>query len=226
MYVGNVMRTALVTVPPDTTLLSAQDILEKNRINHLLVVDADGELLGIVSDRDLKKSWASSATTLSKNELMYLLDQVTVFSIMAKKTIAITPGTTIERAALLMNQNRINALPVLEGKDLVGIITSSDVIKILLEAIGIDKDSARLTVLVKDRIGVISDISQTLRNQGINIRSLFTWPENDHPGVYYLVIRVPADSGEKAAASLTDSGFKVLSHYVKDLGPYLPGGEH
>ena len=79
-----------------------------------------------------------------------------------------------------------------------------------------------MTVLVKDRIGVISDISQTLRNQGINIRSLFTWPENTHPGVYYLVVRVPADAGEKAAASLENSGFKVLSQYVKDLSPYLP----
>ena len=224
MYVGNVMRTELVTVPPETTLLSAQDLLEKKQINHLLVVDSEGELLGIISDRDLKKSWASSATTLSKNELMYLLDQVTVFSIMAKKTIAITPGTTIERAALLMNQNRINALPVLDGKELVGIITSSDVIKILLEAIGIDKDSARLTVLVKDRIGVISDISKVLRDDGINIRSLFTWPEKDHPGVYYLVIRVPADAGENAAASLAKGSFKVLSRYVKDLRPYLPPG--
>lgn len=222
MYVGNVMRSELVTVPPETTLLSAQNILEQKQINHLLVVDSDGELLGIVSDRDLKKSWASSATTLSKNELMYLLDQVTVASIMAKKTITIAPGTTIERAALLMNENRINALPIVEGDDLVGIITSRDVIKILLEAIGIEKDSARLTVLVRDRIGVISDISQALRDKGINIRSLFTWPENDHPGVYYLVVRVPADVGEKAAAGLQEKGFKVLSHYVKDLSPYLP----
>ena len=217
------MRTQLVTVPPDTTLLAAQKTLEKEQINHLLVVDGEGELLGIVSDRDLKKSWASSATTLSKNELMYLLDQVTVASIMAKKTMTIAPGTTIERAALLMNQNRINALPVLDGDDLVGIITSSDVIKVLLEAIGIEKDSARLTVLVKDRVGVISDISQTLRAQGINIRSLFTWPEKGHPGVYYLVVRVPAADGESAAASLEKAGFKILTRYVKDLDPYLPG---
>lgn len=223
MYVGTVMRKELVTVPPDTTLFSAQKILEEKQINHLLVVDKGGELIGLVSDRDLKKSWASSATTLSKNELMYLLDQVTVASIMARKTITIAPGTTIERAALLMNENRINALPVLEGDNLVGIITSRDVVKILLEAIGIEKDSARLTVLVKDRIGVISDISQALRDQGINIRSLFTWPEKDHPGVFYLVVRVPAAAGEQASASLEQRGFKVLPHYVKDLSPYLPG---
>jgi acetoin utilization protein AcuB len=223
MYVGTVMRKELVTVPPDTTLFAAQKILEEKQINHLLVVDRSGELIGLVSDRDLKKSWASSATTLSKNELMYLLDQVTVASIMARKTITIAPGTTIERAALLMNENRINALPVLDGNDLVGIITSRDVVKILLEAIGIEKDSARLTVLVKDRIGVISDISQALRDLGINIRSLFTWPEKDHPGVFYLVVRVPAAAGEQATASLEQRGFRVLPHYVKDLSPYLPG---
>ena len=55
-----------------------------------------------------------------------------------------------------------------------------------------------------------------------SIRSLFTWPENTHPGVYYLVVRVPAAAGAKAAASLENSGFKVLSQYVKDLSPYLP----
>jgi acetoin utilization protein AcuB len=222
MYVGTVMRTELVTIPPETTLISAQEVLEEKHINHLLVVDSKKELLGIVSDRDLKKSWASSATSLSKNELMYLLNQITVESIMTKKTTTISPGTTIERAGLLMNQNNINALPVIEDNELVGILTSRDVVRVLLEAIGIDKDSSRLTVLVKDRVGVIADISQKLRDEGISIRSLFTWATIDHPDVYYLVIRVPAQMGDKASACIEEKGFKVLSGYTKDLSPYLP----
>ena len=222
MYVGTVMRTDLTTVAPETSLVAAQETLEQQKINHLLIVDRDNELLGIVSDRDLKKSWASSATTLSKNELNYLLDQVTVADIMTKKTLTITPATTIERAALLMNQHRINALPVLEGDELVGIITSRDVMRVLLEAVGLETDSSRLTILVKDRIGVISDISQSLRAEGINIRSLFTWPEKTHPGVYYLVVRVPAVDGDKAAVCLENQGFKVLTAYTQDLDPYQP----
>ncbi len=224
MYIGTVMRTDLTTVAPKTTLVAAQEILDQKAIDHLLIVDEHNELLGIVSDRDLKKSWASSATTLSKNELMYLLDQVTVADIMTKKTLTITSATTIERAALLMNQHRINALPVLEDDELVGIITSRDVMGVLLEAVGIEKDSSRLTILVKDRIGVISDISQSLRAEDINIRSLFTWPEKAHPGVYYLVVRVPAADGDKAAACLEKNGFKVLTRYTRDLDPYLPTG--
>ncbi len=224
MYVGTVMRTDLTTVAPKTTLVAAQELLEQKKINHLLIVDAGNELLGIVSDRDLKKSWASSATTLSKNELIYLLDQVTVADIMTKKTLTITPATTIERAALLMNQHRINALPVIEEDELVGIITSRDVMRVLLEAVGLETDSTRLTILVKDRIGVISDISQSLRAEAINIRSLFTWPEKTHPGVYYLVVRVPAGDGDKAAACLAKEGFKVLTAYTQDLDPYQPAG--
>jgi acetoin utilization protein AcuB len=222
MYVGTVMRTDLKTVAPETTLVAAQEILEQEKINHLLIVDRNNELMGIVSDRDLKKSWASSATTLSKNELIYLLDQVTVAAIMTRKTLTISPATTIERAALLMNQHNINALPVLEDDELVGIITSRDVMGVLLEAVGIEKDSSRLTVLVKDRIGVIADISRILRAEEINIRSLFTWPEKTHPGVYYLVVRVPAGDGDKAAVCLAKDGFKVLTAYTQDLDPYQP----
>jgi acetoin utilization protein AcuB len=216
------MRTDLKTVAPETTLVAAQEILEQEKINHLLIVDRNNELMGIVSDRDLKKSWASSATTLSKNELIYLLDQVTVAAIMTRKTLTISPATTIERAALLMNQHNINALPVLEDDELVGIITSRDVMGVLLEAVGIEKDSSRLTVLVKDRIGVIADISRILRAEEINIRSLFTWPEKTHPGVYYLVVRVPAGDGDKAAVCLAKDGFKVLTAYTQDLDPYQP----
>jgi acetoin utilization protein AcuB len=222
MYVGSVMHTHLVTVPPETSLAQAQRIIEERRINHLLVVDKKGELQGIVSDRDLKKSWASSATTLSKNELSYLLDQLTVASIMVRKTINIAPGTTIERAAYLMQHHRISALPVLEGEKLVGIITTTDVMQVLLEAIGIEQDSTRLTVLVKDRIGVIAEVSRILKEAGVNIRSLFSWPEKKHPGVYYLVLRVPAALGANAMQRLQAAGFKVLTEHVADLTPFLP----
>jgi acetoin utilization protein AcuB len=104
----------------------------------------------------------------------------------------------------------------------VGIITTSDVMRVLLQAIGIDKDSARFSVLVQDRKGVIADISKLLDSNQINIRSLVTWPDQDYPGVYQLVLRVAAKDGEQAMAALTAGGFKVLTEYLQDLSPYLP----
>ncbi|HSQ83744.1 MAG TPA: CBS domain-containing protein, partial [Desulfobacterales bacterium] len=98
MFVGQIMHTYLVTVAPDTSLKKAKEIIENKKINHLLVVNKNKDLIGLVSDRDVKQIWASPATTLSVHELNYLLTQLTVEDIMVKKIITISPGTTIERA--------------------------------------------------------------------------------------------------------------------------------
>jgi acetoin utilization protein AcuB len=223
MYVGRIMHKLLVTVPPDTTLRKAKEIIQEKRINHLLVVNKDGDLIGMVSDRDVKQSWASPATALSVHELNYILNQLTVEAIMVKKIITISPGTTIERAAYIMQENRINALPVIESDKLVGIITSTDVMGVLLRAIGFDDDeTARISVLVEDRIGMVAEVSKVLKEQQINLRSLVTWPEKEYPGVYHLVMRIKLEDKDKATRALGDAGFKILSEYVHDLTPYLP----
>lgn len=222
MYVGRVMNTYLVTVSPDTTIIKAKDIIDEKKINHLLVVDENENLLGLVSDRDVKKSWASPATTLSVHELNYLLTQLTVEMIMSKKIITISSGTTIESAALIMQKNRISALPVMEAEKLVGIITTTDVMEVLLRAIGVDEGSFRFIVLVKDRIGIVAEVSKLLKEQQISIKSLVTWPEKKFPGIYQLIMRVAAEDGDKAISVLTEGGFKVLTEYIKDLTPYLP----
>lgn len=222
MHVGQIMHTRLVTIPPNTSLIQAKDIIEDKKIAHLLVVDEKGQLLGIVSDRDVKQSWASPATTLSVHELNYILKQLTVDMIMRKKIMTVSPGTTIERAASIMQENRISALPVIDKDKLVGIITTTDVMGVLLQAIGMDTDSFRFTVLVGDRVGVVAAVSKALQDKQINIRSLITWPEKRYPGIYQLVIRVAAADQEKAVSALTDAGFHVLTGYVEDLTPYLP----
>ncbi len=222
MYVGRVMNTYLVTVSPDTTIIKAKDIIEQKKINHLLVVDENENLLGLISDRDVKQSWASPATTLSVHELNYLLTQLTVEMIMKKKIITISPDTTIEIAALIMQENRISALPVMEGEKLVGIITTTDVLEVLLRAIGVDEKSGRFIVLVKDRIGVVAEVSRLLKDQQISIQSLVTWPVKKFPGIYQLIMRVGFKDKEKAISVLTDSGFKILTEYIRDLTPYLP----
>jgi acetoin utilization protein AcuB len=224
MYVGRIMHTHLVTAAPDTSLRKAKEIIEEKKINHLLVVNNSGDLVGIVSDRDVRQSMASPATALSVHELNYLLTQLTVENIMVKKIITISPGTTIERAAKIMQENRINALPVVESEKLVGIITSTDVMGVLLRAIGFGEKSARFTVLVQDRIGIVAEVSKILKEKNISIRSFVTWPEKEYPGVFQLVMRVGLEDKDRAISALSDGGFKVLTEYVHDLTPFLPTG--
>jgi acetoin utilization protein AcuB len=222
MYIDRIMHTDLITVSPHTTLVQARDIIEKNKIDHLLVVNDKKKLVGIVSDRDLKQNWASPATSLSTHELNYLLTKVLVSMIMIKTVVTVPTSTTIERAALIMQQNRISALPVLEDGELAGIITSTDVMAVLLQAIGISDESVRLSIFVRDSIGKLAEVADTLKDQGINIQSLFCWPDNRFPGITEMVLRVADQDSFKAMAALNSKGFKVKNRYEKDISPFLP----
>jgi len=222
MYIGRIMHTNLVTTTPEATLVEARKIIESKNIDHLLVVNRQGKLVGILSDRDLKQHWASPATSLSKNELGYLLEKILVKMIMVKTVVTITPDTTIERAAYIMQTNNISSLPVMDQGELVGIITSTDVMGVLLEAIGMHEESVRISVLVDDRIGKLAEVTAVLKDHNINIQSLFAWPVRRHPGIHQLVIRLSGEDGPKAVVALNKNNFKVLTRYVKDLAPYLP----
>ncbi len=222
MYIGRIMHTDLITVSPSTSLEDANILIKKKNIDHLLVVNDSGKLVGIISDRDLKQYWASPATTLSNHELNYLLQQVLVEMIMVKAVETVSPDTTIERAALIMQEKDINALPVMDDGELVGIITSTDVMGVLLEAIGISEESTRLGVMVGDSIGTLANVSEILKNNQINIQSLFVWPEKEVAGVSQLVMRIPKNDGQKAVDALKGNGFKVITRYEKDITPFLP----
>jgi len=225
MYIGQIMRTNLVTATPDTSLVDVRDLIAQHRIEHLLVVNKKGHLVGIVSDRDVKLNWASPATSLSTHELHYLLQKVEVGMIMVKTVMTVGPDTTIERAAYIMQTHAISSLPVMRGEELVGIVTRTDVMAVLLQAIGMSEESVRLGVLVDDRIGRLAEVTSILRDQHINIQSFFCWPVPQYPDISHLVIRVVRSEGEEAVAALEGRGVKVLRRYEEDLRPFLPQGD-
>jgi len=225
MYTGRIMHTDLITISPQTSLSDAQTLIDKHSIDHLLVTDNNKKLIGILSDRDLKQYWASPATSLSTHELNYLLAKVTVDMIMIKTVVTVSTATTIERAALVMQQHRISALPVMENDELAGIITSTDVMDILLEAIGISDESARLAVFVRDSIGQLEKVTEVLKEANINIQSLLCWPEKKFPGITQMVFRVSAGDSDNAIKTLNNNGLKVKLQYEKDISPFLPDSQ-
>ncbi|VFQ46612.1 CBS and ACT domain-containing protein [Desulfoluna butyratoxydans] len=221
MYVGRIMHTNLITVKPETTIKQAMDLLKEHHIEHLVVLDDAGNLKGILSDRDVKANLASPATTFSTHELNYLLDQVTVGMIMVKNVITVTPGTPVEDAALVIRENEISSLPVMKEGRPVGIVTKTDVMGVLMDAIGLGEENERLIVLVRNRLGMIADITSRLRDESINIASLITWPEKGLEGVYQLVIRVHGRDKAKAVQVLESMGLKVITGYVEDHSSYV-----
>jgi CBS domain-containing protein len=133
MLVQDVMQTNLTTVTPDTTLPEALRLMHAGRIRHLPVL-AEGKLVGIVSDRDLKRAMASPATSLAAQELTYLLERLRLEEIMTRTVITIGPSSPVEEAARIMLREKISAVPVTEGGRLVGIVTETDVLRLFVRA--------------------------------------------------------------------------------------------
>jgi acetoin utilization protein AcuB len=125
MRVRDIMTPYPVTVAPDTTVIEARRIMDERRIRHLLVT-ADHRLLGIVTDRDIRLNLPSPATTLSIWELNYLLCKLTVGQVMTKTVIVVDPDRDAAQAAVLLVAEKIGALPVVYGGQVVGIVTETD----------------------------------------------------------------------------------------------------
>lgn len=125
------MTGRVMTITPQTTLPEVQRIMLDCNIRRLPVVQGD-KLAGIVTLGDLREAKASDATTLSIYELNYLLDRLTARDFMTPDPITIGPDDTIAEAARLMIEHKVGGLPVVENGRLLGIITETDLCRLLM----------------------------------------------------------------------------------------------
>ena len=126
MKISQIMSREVVSAHEGDTLGMALKQLDRHAINHLPVLGRGGKLVGIVSDRDLKRASASDATLWEVHELRYLLDKVKLSEVMTKNPLAVTSKTSIQSAAKLAAENKLGCLPVVDGDELVGIVTNRD----------------------------------------------------------------------------------------------------
>ena len=128
---SEIMNRDLVTVDKQASLRRARRILDQHRIRHLLVVDGK-RLVGIVTDRDLRQAAPSSKSPLTISERQEFMDELKVLEVMSRKLITASSTTTIREAAKVMVREKIGCLPVVDGNQLVGIVTQSDLLEMLV----------------------------------------------------------------------------------------------
>jgi acetoin utilization protein AcuB len=126
--VQDLMTTDPITTGPQTPVLEARQLMIDKRIRHLLIVEGP-KLLGIITDRDIRLNLPSPATSLSVWEINYLMARLTVESVMTTSVVIVGPQRDARAAAQLMLDNKIGALPVLDGGQLLGIITETDLLR-------------------------------------------------------------------------------------------------
>ena len=126
----------------------------------------------------------------------YLLAKLTIKQVMSSPVTAVTMDTPLEEAARIMADQKIGGLPVLDQGELVGIITETDLFKVLLEMMGAREKGVRLNVRVPNRAGEIAKLSQAIFNLGGNIIALGTSAGED-PSTSTLTLKVVGPELEK-----------------------------
>ena len=130
--VGDIMTREVITLGCNDSLQLAKDILRLDRLRHFPVVD-DGVVVGVVSQRDLYKASLGSVLKYGEKAQQAFLEGISVKEVMNDPPITISPTVPVQEAARLMMERKIGCLPVLEGPRLVGIVTESDMLKLIIE---------------------------------------------------------------------------------------------
>jgi acetoin utilization protein AcuB len=181
MLVGERMTSPVIFVAPDMPVQDALIQMRKDKVSRYPVMKK-GKLVGIVSEDDLLNASHSDATSLSVWEINYLLSKITVERVMTKEVVTVTEDTPIEEAARLMADHRIGGILVVRGKDVVGIITQTDIFRIFLNMLGGRQPGWRVVVMVKNEPGLLHKLTQAIDEVGGNIIAITTYAGQDIVG--------------------------------------------
>jgi len=196
MFVYKWMSKKVITVDESDSISYASNLLKENNIRRLPVLKED-KLIGIVSDRDIRSASPSKVTSLDIWELHYLMSKVKVKEIMTKKIITISPESTIEKAAIMMHDNKIGGLPVVDSKKkLVGIITEHDVFAALINITGARIAAYRINLIISDEPGSIKDVMDIMRKFKFKCVSILTSYVEMNNGFREVMIRFQTEEDE------------------------------
>src|SRR5262245_11490680 len=132
MTVADVMARDVVTLTQEHTLRDAIELLQRSRIRHLPVVDGLG-LLGIVTDRDVKRATPSILSGVGEAEYLKAIGAITVAQIMTRDPITVSGRSSLKAAVGILLSQRVGALPVVDDGNLVGILTHRDVLRVAFD---------------------------------------------------------------------------------------------
>lgn len=221
MLIANWMTPDPVTVTADVSMMRAGKLMKEKKIRCLPVLDEAGAVIGIVTDRDIKQASPSQATTLDMHEMYYLLSEIKVKDIMTLNPTTLTAEDTIEKAALMMLNMKVSNFPIVDQDNkLQGLITQSDVFKVLTTITGVQHGGMQIGFELPTEPGSLQKLLDELVNRNVRIMSLMTCYEMSPKGARQVYIRIQNLGWDKEKELLDElrTKFTVLFH-VSDHTP-------
>ncbi|MBW1780562.1 MAG: CBS domain-containing protein [Deltaproteobacteria bacterium] len=216
MLVKDWMSKTVVTVDINDSMQGAMKLLKENAIP-MLPVMKKGALVGIVTDRDLKRASPSDATTLEIHELLFLISKIRVKEIMTKDPITIPFDFTVEEAAEVLMKNKISGAPVVDhAGQVVGTITKGDLFRVLISLTGVGKRGIQFAFQIEDRPGSIQELADIIRHYGGRMVSILSTYEHVPQGYRKVYIRMYGVEREKLPRLEAELREKAQLLYVVD----------
>ena len=220
MLIKDWMATTILTVDANTSVMRAGRTMKDNNIRRLPVV-SQGKLAGIITDRDLKEASPSSKTDMDLHEMYYLLSEMKVKDVMTESPIRLLLDDTLEKAALVMLNEKISGLVVVdEEENLVGLLSESDVLRGFIHATGIQDGAFQIVMDMSDAGGSVSKLIDVLRQNRARVLSILTSFEDAPTGNKRVSVRIMPYNGEveDLVAELKNmEGYTIVSQGIDDL---------
>lgn len=211
MFVSRSMARKVITVGKETSLLEAQKMMQRRQIRHLPVVASDNQLLGIVTDRDIRSALPYDlAKGKGQQEEKEKFAHIKVADVMSTGLMTISPTQTIQDALLLVEHKKVGAIPVVDdGGKLVGILSVRDLLRVFINVLGIGEPGTLLCVLVEEKIGQLKRIVDLITEENISFGSVLVaryWEKDKRAVFPYLL----TNNVIRVKQRLLEAGFKLL----------------
>jgi len=210
VLVRDLMKPNPATVRPESDPMAAQTLLRYGKFRRLPVVDEKGKLIGIVTASDLERFF-SSVPSPGVVKRQYRVDQA-----MTHPVITVSPDYPLEEAARLMLEHKIGGLPVVKDEHVIGIITESDIFAQLVEVLGGDTSSLRVTVQVPDRPGQFARVTAKIAEMGCNICSVLSSRADERVNLTMRLQGASRDEIVRAIAELDEIELVHIWEHARD----------
>jgi acetoin utilization protein AcuB len=187
-----------ITVSPQVSIQEAIELMKRHSIRHLPVLDQQGELVGLVADSDLRGALIAS-----------MIEELTVGDVMNSNPVTISSTDVLEQAALLITRYKIGGMPVLENGNLVGILTTVDILKAFIDIMGVLRSSSRLDIQLRDCWDAFQEVSRIIREHNSEVISVGIISQKSDERIYSF--RIEKCDTERLREGLEALGHKVVS---------------
>ncbi|WP_025786103.1 acetoin utilization AcuB family protein [Sporosarcina sp. D27] len=207
MLIEEIMKTEVITLTPDHTVKEAADLMRTHHIRHLPIVVQDNQLVGIVTDRDLKEILPFGDQQTENLSTVY---DMPLSACMVKNPITGHPMDFVEESALVFYHNQIGCLPIVSNQQLIGIITETDLLYKYIELTGAHQPGSQIEVRVPNIPGILHEVTKVFNEFQTNVQSVLVYPDKENESNKILVIRIKTMNPIPIIEGLKGRGFDVL----------------